>query len=394
MVALQLKNKPIPAASDAAGRRGRFVRQGVGSADAIAPLASSSMRHPPERPVVLVGRGAAGYSKSISNKTVLITGGAGFIGSHLAGALLGYGGRVVCFDNLSTGSLENIKEFADDKNFTFIKGDANAPGDLKKVFKKHRIDYVFHYAACVGVLRTLENPIGVLKDIDGIKNVLELSRIHKVKKVIFSSSSEVYGEPVEIPEREEGHLNAKLPYATVKLDGEHYMNSYNEKYGLPTCSLRFFNVYGPKQESSAYGFVTGVFIRQVLSGEPITVFGDGTQTRDFVFAGDNVAASLSALSSDKANGHAINIGTGRPVTILDLAERIIALSGRKGKIKFLKPRMDILHRFPAVEKMRAILAYTPRVSLDEGLKETIRWYENNVKRSLSRAIINTRQKTK
>jgi len=322
--------------------------------------------------------------QKLKNAVALITGGAGFIGSHLSGAVLDYGGRVVCFDNLSTGSRDNIKEFINDRNFVFIKGDANTLGDLKKVFKKHKIDYVFHYAACVGVLRTLENPLGVLKDIDGIKNVLELSRVHKVKKVIFSSSSEVYGEPVEIPEREDGHLNAKLPYATVKLVGEHYINSYYEKYGLPTCALRFFNVYGPKQESSAYGFVTGVFIRQVLNGKSLTIFGNGTQTRDFVFIGDNIAASLSALLSDKANGHAINIGTGRPVTILDLAERIIALSGRKGKIKFLKPRMDILHRFPAVEKMRAMLAYTPQVSLDEGLQKTVRWYKENMKRSLPR----------
>ncbi|MBI3074829.1 MAG: NAD-dependent epimerase/dehydratase family protein [Parcubacteria group bacterium] len=330
----------------------------------------------------------------LKNKTVLITGAAGFIGSHLSGEILRRGARVVCFDDLSTGSRENLKDFLEKKNFVFTKGDANNLADLKKIFKKHKIDYVFHYAACVGVLRTLENPLRVLKDIDGIKNILELSRIHKVKKVIFSSSSEVYGEPVEIPEREDGHLNAKLPYATVKLIGEHYMNSYYEKYGLPTCSLRFFNVYGPRQESSAYGFVTGVFIRQVLNGEPITIFGNGTQTRDFVFIEDNIAASLSALFSDKANGHVINIGTGRPVTILDLAEKIIALSCRKGKIEFLSPRTDILHRFPDVKKMRAILAYTTKISLDDGLQETLRWYENNMNRFLFRDTVNTKINTK
>lgn len=310
----------------------------------------------------------------LKNKTILITGGAGFIGSHLSEALLGHGGSVVCFDDLSTGSKENVNDFLQNKNFTFINGDANKRDDLKKVFEKYKIDYVFHYAARVGVLRTLERPLEVLRDIDGIKHILELSRMHKIKKVIFSSSSEVYGEPVEIPEREDGHLNAKLPYATVKLIGEHYMKAYYEKYHLPTCSLRFFNVYGPRQESSAYGFVTGVFIRQVLGGKPITIFGDGTQTRDFVFIEDNIAASFIALFNKNTNGHAINIGTGRPVTILELAERINALSDKKAKIKFMPSRLDILHRFPDVEKMHALLPYSATISLDEGLRKTFDWY--------------------
>src|SRR3989338_3080118 len=194
----------------------------------------------------------------LKNKTVLITGGAGFIGSHLSGALLGLNCRVICFDNLSTGSKENIKEYLKNKRFVFVKGNANNRNEIQRVFKEGPIDFVFHYAACVGVRRTLENPLEVLRDIDGIKHILELSHRHKVKKVIFASSSEVYGEPVEIPEKEDGHLNAKMPYATVKLIGEHYMKSYYEKYRLSTCSLRFFNVYGPRQESSAYGFVAGI----------------------------------------------------------------------------------------------------------------------------------------
>lgn len=313
----------------------------------------------------------------LKGKTILITGGAGFIGSHLAEKLLRYGSRVICFDDLSTGSEDNAREFIDDKNFVFIKGDTNEKADISAVFKTHPIDYVFHYAARVGVLRTLDQPLDVLRDVDGIKYILELSHKHGVKKLVFSSSSEVYGEPVEIPEREDGHLNAQLPYAVVKLLGENLLRAYYETHGFPTCSLRFFNVYGPKQESSSYGFVAGVFIEQALKGIPLTVFGDGTQTRDFVYIDDNINASILALLNEKTNGESINIGTGRPITILDLAERVVSISGNSALKIALKPLRaggEIKHRFPDISKMNALLNHTPEYSLNEGLKKTFEWY--------------------
>lgn len=314
----------------------------------------------------------------MNTRTVLVTGGAGFIGNYLCRRLLKDGHKVICFDNLSTGSLENIKDIQD--QIVFIKGDANQYEDLKKVFDSFSVDTVFHYAAVVGVKRTLEDPVSVMKDLNGIQAVLELSRLHKVKKVIFSSSSEVYGEPVEIPEIETGHVNAKLPYAVVKLAGEKWLQAYHQMHGLNTTSLRFFNVYGPRQESSPYGFVVGIFMKQVLEGKAPTIFGDGSQTRDFVYIDDNIEAAIHAMESEKTAGEVINIGTGRPTTILDLAEDIIMLAGKKDelKVKFLGDiRNDVKHRFPDVSTMKNLLNFRPKYRLWDGLKKTWEWYKNN-----------------
>lgn len=316
----------------------------------------------------------------LENRTILVTGGAGFLGSHLISELLRRKSNVICFDNLSTGKRSNIREFLKNKNFYFIKGDVNDFNELKKVFNKYRINYIFHYAARVGVLKTIERPLEVLKDIDGIKYILELARKNKVEKIIFSSSSEVYGEPVESPQKEDSYLNTRLPYGTVKLVGENYFKTYYELYGLKTCSLRFFNAYGPKQESSAYGFVVGIFIKQALDSRPLTVFGDGKQTRDFVFIEDNIQASIAALLSKKTNGQSINIGIGHPVTILELAKKIIKISGDKNlKIKFLplRPKGEIKFRFPDIAKMRKSINYKPMYSLERGLSLTFDWYRKN-----------------
>lgn len=316
----------------------------------------------------------------LEGKTSLVTGGAGFIGSHLCERLLKGGSKVICFDNLSTGRESNIKHLeGGNGNFTFIKGDANSKEELAAVFSKFNIDYVFHYAAIVGVKRTIENPLEVLHDLTGIQNILELSRSAKVKKLVFSSSSEVYGNPLELPEREDGAVNAKMPYAVVKLAGENLLAAYWEKYRLPTVALRFFNVYGPRQEGSDYGFVIGIFINQVLAGKSPTIFGDGTQTRDYVFVDDNVEAAVRAVFRDEANGQVINIGTGRPTTLVDLAERVIALTGNPNmKPEFLPPRnIEVMHRWPQISKMRSCLDFVPRVSLEEGLRRTYEAYSKS-----------------
>ena len=305
---------------------------------------------------------------------ILVTGGAGFIGSNLCEALLKKGHKVVCLDNLSTGVDQNVLK---QNNFTFVQGDANNPYDLNNIFNTHDIDTVFHYAAVVGVKRTIENPLLVFKDIEGIKTLLDLSRKHDVKKLVFSSSSEVYGEPVEIPEKEDGILNAKMPYALVKLLGEQMLRAYYEKYGLKTTSLRFFNVYGPRQISTAYGFVVGIFIKQVLANTPPTIFGDGKQTRDFMYIEDNVNAAITTMESDKTNGESINIGTGKETTILELANTIIEMCEKDLKPKFQAPLPgDIRRRCTDITKMKKLIGYTPEYSLKEGLKKTIDWYKN------------------
>lgn len=307
----------------------------------------------------------------------LVTGGAGFIGSHLCHRLINDGHDVVSFDNLSSGSQRNIEHLLH-KGLIFVRGDANSYQELRDVFEKHGpFRGVFHHAAVVGVKRTLEAPLDVLRDLEGLRNVFQLSNEFGKSKVVYASSSEVYGQPVEIPEVETGHVNAKMPYAVVKLIGEKFVESYWQYEKLPTCALRFFNVYGPKQESSAYGFVTGIFIRQVLSGKPPTIFGDGSQTRDFVYIDDNIEANIQAFEREETNGQIINVGTGRPMTILDLAEWIIQLTGKEGEITPAfqdAPREDIRHRFPDVAKMNKLLGFRPRTRIEEGLQKTIAWY--------------------
>lgn len=320
--------------------------------------------------------------KELKNSTFLITGGSGFVGSSMCRKLINLGSFVICFDNLSTGSLKNIEDLKENKNFEFIKGDVNKLWEINQVFEKFKIDYVFHYAAVVGVERTLAEPFSVLEDLEGIKNILHLSKLYKIKKVIYSSSSEVYGEPVEYPQKEDSTpLNMRLPYALVKGIGESYFENFFKKHNLPTSNLRFFNVYGPGQNTTPYGFVTAIFIKQALNNEELTVFGDGSQTRDFVYIDDNLNASLNAMLSNKCNGEAINIGTNKQTTILSLAKHIIKISGKKLKIKFCSPRKigDMKGRCPDISKMNNILNFSPGYSLEEGLKQTYVWYKNNEK---------------
>jgi UDP-glucose 4-epimerase len=309
-------------------------------------------------------------------KTILVTGGAGFIGSHLCERLLKGNYKVICFDNLSTGSLENIKEFQD--RLSFVQGDINVYSDVEPIFNNNNLDKVFHYAAIVGVQRTAENPIEVLNDVIGIRNIFELALKYNKPKVIFASSSEVYGEPVEIPEKEDGHLNPKIPYAVVKLYGEKMIEAYWQKYQLPGCALRFFNVYGPKQESSDYGFVIGIFIKKVLKNEPLIIYGDGSQTRNFVFIDDNIEASILASETEKTNGEVFNVGTGNPISILNLAREIISITNKDLEIIFEPSRNDIKHRFPDVEKIQHLLNFKPQIPLKEGLQKTIEFYKNYV----------------
>lgn len=315
----------------------------------------------------------------MKDKKVLVTGGAGFIGSHLCETLLETGNSVVCIDNLSTGSLENLDSFRATKDFKVVRGDVTVLNELKQIFNEDDFDFVFHHAAVVGVNRTLEDPLNVLNDIEGIKNALRLSNEFGVEKFIFASSSEVYGNPVEIPECEDGHVNPKLPYAAVKLIGEQYCRAYYETYGLRTTPLRFFNVYGPRQESTPYGFVVGIFIKQVLAGMPPTIFDDGSQTRDFVYVKDNIDLTIMAAETKATDGEILNIGTGKPTTIIDLAEMIIELCNKKEKLvpEFLPARTnEIKHRFPDISKMMQLLGHRPKYKLDEGLRETIEYYRN------------------
>jgi UDP-glucose 4-epimerase len=299
---------------------------------------------------------------------VLITGGAGFVGSSLADKLvLDPKYSVVVVDNLLTGDLTKVPAHTQCK---FIKCDVNNYNDIAAIMTGFKFDYVFHYAAVVGVKRTIENPIMVLNDLQGIRNVLDLCKNTGVKRVFFSSSSEVYGEPVELPQHEETTpLNSRLPYAVVKNVGESFCKSYQKEYGLDYTIFRFFNTYGPKQSTD---FVISKFIKAALANEPITVFGKGQQNRTFCYIDDNLDCVLSILEDGLVVNDVINIGNEKNYTILELAELIISLTGSKSRIEFLPPLKegDMSRRQPDASRMRQILK-RDFISLKEGLSKII-----------------------
>ena len=299
---------------------------------------------------------------------ILVTGGAGFIGSSLADKLAEKDDvEITIVDNLLTGDKKKIPQ---KDNVQFIKADVNNYDAMSSVFNVNGFDYVFHYAAVVGVQRTLENPIMVLDDIKGIENVLKLSKNTGVKRVFFSSSSEVYGEPVEFPQNEETTpLNSKLPYAIVKNIGEAYFRSYEREFGLPYTIFRFFNTYGPKQSKD---FVISKFIAKALKNEDITVYGDGSQTRTFCFVDDNVDACLATLFENKNVNDTLNIGSDVEMTILELANKIIEITGSSSKIVHLPALKegDMTRRHPDITKMRKLLN-RDLLPVEEGIKKIL-----------------------
>jgi len=307
----------------------------------------------------------------MSNKTnILVTGGAGFVGSSLAEKLIENSNNyVVIVDNLLTGS-KNKLPIAIHNNLKFIQCNVNNKTEITSVFHTFSFDYVFHYAALVGVQRTLNNPVSVLDDIMGIKNILNLSKNTGVKRVMYASSSEVYGEPVEFPQNEETTpLNSRLPYAIVKNVGEAFFKSYQQEFGLNYTLFRFFNTYGPKQSKD---FVISKFINLALKNEDITVYGDGSQTRTFCFIKNNIEASINAAFSENNNNETINIGNDKETSILDLAKTIIKLTGSSSKIIHLPPlpEGDMTRRKPDITKMKKLLS-SPILSLEDGLKEVL-----------------------
>lgn len=284
---------------------------------------------------------------------VLITGGAGFVPSSLADKLLLHQDfQLVLVDNFLTGKAEHIPQHP---RCTFIKCDVNEYNEIAAIMTAYQFDYVFHYAAVVGVLRTLDHPVMVLKDIDGIKNILDLCKNTGVKRVFYSSSSEVYGEPVVLPQHEvTTPLNSRLPYAVVKNIGEAYCRSYHQEYGLDFTIFRFFNTYGPKQSQD---FVMSKFLNAALANKDITIYGDGSQSRTFCYIDDNIDACLATLFDEQYKNEVYNIGSDVVISIKELAETIIELTGSASKIVYLPPLRDgdMTRRQPDNSKMRALL---------------------------------------
>jgi len=301
-------------------------------------------------------------------KNVLITGCAGNVGSALSLRLSQSDKyKVIGVDNLSTGSLSKIPL---NSNFTFIKADVNNYNEIASIFFSNSFDFVFHFAAVVGVQRTLCNPLLVLEDIDGIKNILMLSKNCRVKKVFFSSSSEVYGEPVFLPQHEDlTPLNSRLPYAIVKNLGEAYFKSYFQEHKLPYTIFRFFNTYGPNQSED---FVIPRFLNLAYNNQPITIYGDGSQTRTFCYIDDNIDTIIKCLETGAYENEVLNIGSDVENTVINLAKLVLTLTGSSSKIINLPalPEGDMTRRQPDISKMRSLLN-RELISLESGLKKLI-----------------------
>lgn len=300
-------------------------------------------------------------------RTILVTGGAGFIGSAMAERLAADSqNHVVIVDNLITGSLEKLPDKKLYPNVTFIKCDVNDYNDISAVFFAYRFDLVFHYAALVGVKRTLQNPVSVLRDVKGLENVLHLCKNTGVRRIFYSSSSEVYGEPVEFPQNEKTTpLNSRLPYAVVKNLGEAYLKSYKQEFNLDYTIFRFFNTYGPKQSKD---FVVSRFLKQALKNENITIYGDGSQTRTFCYIDDNVDTCFNTIDDDRFINEVINVGGNDEISVLTLATTIKDITGSSSPLVHLPALAegDMTRRLPDVHKMNQLLNRS-KTPLAEGI---------------------------
>ncbi len=297
---------------------------------------------------------------------VVVTGGAGFIGSHLAEELAGRGYRVTILDDLSTGSMRNIETILKDHIVELFQGSVTDLPTLRRVFEGAR--FVFHLAALPSVPRSIKDPLPTHEvNASGTLKVLLAARDGGVSKVIYSSSSSVYGDTPTLPKREDMTPNPQSPYAVSKVAGEHYCRVFAQVYRLPTVCLRYFNVYGPRQDpNSQYAAVVPSFIKRCRDGEPPVIYGDGEQTRDFTFVKDAVAANI--LTAEGEASGVYNIGSGKKVTINGLAGLVIGLSGRDLSPEYQADRPgDIRHSLADISRARSF-GYEPKFGIEDGLK--------------------------
>jgi UDP-glucose 4-epimerase len=302
---------------------------------------------------------------------VVVTGGAGFIGSNLTDELA-RDHEVTVIDNLSTGRIENLDHIRD--RIQFINGSILDLDLLRRAFAG--ADTVFHQAAIPSVQRSVDNPIASNQaNVDGTLNVLVAAKDSRVRKVVFASSSSVYGDTPTLPKREDMKPNPKSPYAITKMAGEYYCRVFSEVYGLKTVCLRYFNVFGPRQDpKSEYAAVIPRFVTRILEGKPPVIYGDGQQTRDFTFVKDVVKANILAGMGD-AEG-VFNIACGRRISLNELAGLIMEIVGRQVEPEYDEPRAgDIRDSLADISAAGEALGYHPDYDMNSGLKETVKWFQ-------------------
>ena len=309
----------------------------------------------------------------------LITGVAGFIGSSIARTLLSRGENVRGVDNFSTGKKQNLSDIAD--RMEFLEADIT---DLEAMHRACRsVDFVLHQAAIPSVPKSVLDPLGSNRaNVDGSVTVLVAARDAKVKRVVYAASSSAYGDTPTLPKHEGMKPDPISPYAVAKLASEHYMISFYRCYGLETVCLRYFNIFGPRQDpSSPYSGVLAKFITQMLRGQQPTIFGEGQQSRDFTYIDNAVEANLLACKADaaKAAGQLFNVATGRRVTLNETYKALQTLTSYSGPPKFGPARSgDVMHSLADISKAETGLGYQPKVDFEEGLRRTVEWYRKEM----------------
>ena len=302
----------------------------------------------------------------------VITGGAGFIGSHLVEELSRDGFEIHVVDNLRTGFLKNLE------NLKYAQFHKVSITERDKIFEiVEDVDYIFNFAALVSVPESVMNPRETVEiNVKGLLNILDAAKENNVKKVIHISSAAVYGDDPELPKVTSMRPNPKSPYAITKLDGEYYCNFYKNEFGLNTTSLRFFNVFGPRQDpKSQYAAAIPIFIEKAIKNEEITIFGDGEQTRDFIFVKDVVNACIKASKKTDVSG-VFNVALGRSISINEIAKKIIEITESKSKIVYKPERAgDIKHSLASVDQTKDLLDFNPSYDLNKGLEETIKYFK-------------------
>jgi len=319
--------------------------------------------------------------RSGKSQKILVTGGAGFIGSHIVDKLMEKEFEVTVLDNLDTGHMANLESHQGKANFHFRKGDIRDFNLVREILKD--VDTVFHEAALASVTLSVQNPI-LSNDINttGTLNLLKASSDLGVKQFIFASSAAVYGDAITPEKREDMSTNPKSPYGISKLAAENYVKIFLKLYGLKTVTLRYFNVYGPRQRfdlQCAYGGVVTIFTNRLLRNLPPIIFGDGEQTRDFVYIGDVVEANMLALERKNAAGEAFNIGTGLNVSVNQIAETLKdVLNKRELENVHAEPRpAEGRHGYANISKAKRLLGFHPKVSIKDGLFKLVDWYKNS-----------------
>jgi nucleoside-diphosphate-sugar epimerase len=307
----------------------------------------------------------------------LVTGGAGFVGSHIAQALATGGARVRIIDDLSTGYRENLAELSGE--IDFVQANINDADVLSRALEN--VELVFHEAALPSVPRSVENPRATqLACVDATFSLLLAARDRGVRRLVYAASSSAYGDQPTLPKQEEMAPDPLSPYAVAKLVGEYYCRVFAKVYPIETVSLRYFNVFGPRQDpGSQYSGVISRFISDLASGGAPVIYGDGEQSRDFTYVGNVVDANLSAAQSPSASGQVINIGNGERTTLKQLLNEIKQLTNRAdAQEKYLSPRAgDVRHSLADITRARELLGYAPRVGLSEGLRLTLDWWQQS-----------------